>query len=258
MTLPADDAPTGFHVHLPVFDGPFDLLLALIGKHKLDVTEVALAQVTDEFLVHIRMLGEQWDLGQTTEFLVVAATLLDLKVARLLPQPVVEEEEDLALLEAKDLLFARLLQYKAYKQAAALLAALFAAEARWVPREVGLEARWAAVLPPAQLGVDTAAFAVVGARVLAPREDTLVAVDHIHAPRVDVGKQMQFLLERLLREPVTTFRALTRDCVTFAEVVGRFLAVLELYRDGHVAFDQVEALGDLHVRSTPSFAGAAR
>ena len=129
--------PTTFEVHLGVFEGPFDLLLGLISKHKLDVTEVALSQVTDEFLAHIRAYGGEWDLGQATEFLVVAATLLDLKAARLLPSGEVEDEEDLALLEARDLLFARLLQYRAYKEAAAVLAGRLSDESRRFPRHVG-------------------------------------------------------------------------------------------------------------------------
>ena len=126
-TEPADEAAQGtgqggFEVHLDVFEGPFDLLLGLISKHKLDITEVALSQVTDEFIAYIRALADGWDLDQASYFLLVAATLLDLKAARLLPSGEVEDEEDLALLEARDLLFARLLQYRAYKEVAAVFA----------------------------------------------------------------------------------------------------------------------------------------
>src|SRR5487761_1233963 len=131
--------PGGFEVHLDVFEGPFDLLLALISKHKLDITEVALSQVTDEFIAYIRQRSGGWDLDQVSYFLVVAATLLDLKAARLLPSGEVEDEEDLALLEARDLLFARLLQYRAYKEVAAIFAARMAAETQRHPRRVPLE-----------------------------------------------------------------------------------------------------------------------
>ncbi len=243
-------APAPFHVRLEVFEGPFDLLLQLIGKHQLDVTEVALSQVTDDFIAHIRAAGTEWDLGQATEFLVVAATLLDLKAARLLPGSDVEDEEDLALLEARDLLFARLLQYRAYKQAAAHLAGLLADESRRYPRTVALEAPFAGLLPEVLLGLGPDEFAALAARVLAPREEPQVVVDHVHGGTVSVREQVALLQERLQRVGGGSFRNLTSDCSGTLEVVGRFLALLELYREGLVAFEQVEALGDLHVRWT--------
>ena len=242
----------GFSVHLDVFEGPFDLLLQLIGKHQLDVTEVALSQVTDEFIAHIRALGSEWDLGQATEFLVVAATLLDLKAARLLPSAEVEDEEDLALLEARDLLFARLLQYRAYKEAAAHLAGLLAAESRRFPRQVSLEPRFAGLLPEVLLGLGPAEFAALAARALAPRAEPTVAVDHVHGGTVSVREQTALLRERLRRTGGGSFRSLTADCQGTLEVVARFLGLLELFREGLVAFEQVEALGELHVRWTGS------
>jgi segregation and condensation protein A len=238
-----------FEVHLDVFAGPFDLLLQLISKHKLDVTEVALSQVTDEFIARTRAIGPDWDLGQTTEFLVVAATLLDLKAARLLPSASVEDEEDLALLEARDLLFARLLQYRAFKEAAALLQARFARERRY-PRAVALEPRYAGLLPEVLLGLGPAEFAALAARALAPRSVPMVAVDHVHAPAVSVREQALHVAERLRQVGQASFRGLTADCTTTLEVVARFLALLELYREGHVAFEQLSALGELHVRWT--------
>ncbi len=243
-------APAAFHVRLEVFEGPFDLLLQLIGKHQLDVTEVALSQVTDDFIAHIRAAGADWDLGQATEFLVVAATLLDLKAARLLPGSEVEDEEDLALLEARDLLFARLLQYRAYKQMAGTLAQLFAAESLRHPRVVALEAPFASLLPEVLLGLGPAEFAALAARVLAPREDPVVAVDHVHGGTVSVREQVALLQERLHRSGGGSFRQLTADCTGTLEVVARFLALLELYREGLVSFEQAEALSDLHVRWT--------
>jgi segregation and condensation protein A len=242
--------PDAFSVHLDVFEGPFDLLLQLIGKHQLDVTEVALSQVTDEFIAHIRALGQEWDLGQATEFLVVAATLLDLKAARLLPSAEVEDEEDLALLEARDLLFARLLQYRAYKQAAAHLAGLLAQESHRFPRQVSLEPRYAGLLPEVLLGLGPEEFAALAARALAPRAEPVVAVDHVHGGTVSVREQTAVLRERLRRTGGGSFRALTGDCQGTLEVVARFLGLLELFREGLVAFEQAEALGELHVRWT--------
>ncbi len=243
-------AGTAFSVHLDVFEGPFDLLLQLIARHQLDVTSLALSQVTDEFLAHIRALGPTWDLGQATEFLVIAATLLDLKASRLLPQDAVEDEEDLALLEARDLLFARLLQYRAYKQAAAHLSGLLAQEARRWPRSVSLEPRFASLLPEVLLGIGPQQLAEIAARVLAPRAEPQVAVDHVHGGTVSVREQTELLRARLARTGGGSFRALTADCAGTLEVVARFLALLDLYREGLVAFDQVEALGELRVRWT--------
>ncbi len=239
---------TPFQVRLENFEGPFDLLLQLIAKHQLDVTEVALSQVTDEFLAHIRALGADWDLDQATEFLVVAATLLDLKAARLLPAADVEDEEDLALLEARDLLFARLLQYRAYKQAAGLFGRLIAEHAHRHPRSVQLEPRFAELLPEVLLGVGPEQFARIAARALAPKPVPTVSVEHIHMPRVSVREHAAILRELLQRLGTATFRSLTNDCQHTLEVVARFLALLELYREGAVAFEQVAALGELHVR----------
>ena len=244
------DGGTGFDVHLDNFDGPFDLLLSLISKHQLDVTEVALSKVTDDFIAHIRAAGTAWDLGQATEFLVVAATLLDLKAARLLPSAEVEDEEDLALLEARDLLFARLLQYRAYKLAAAHLAELLAAESHRYPRQVQLEPQYAGLLPEVLLGLGPQEFAAIAARALAPKPAPVVAIDHAHGGTVSVREQTAILRERLQRTGGGSFRALTADCNGTLEVVARFLGLLELYREGVVSFEQVEALGDLHVRWT--------
>jgi segregation and condensation protein A len=255
------DAPppvAAFSVHLDVFEGPFDLLLGLISKHQLDVTDVALSQVTDEFIAHIRALGREWDLGQATEFLVVAATLLDLKAARLLPSGDVEDEEDLALLEARDLLFARLLQYRAYKHAAAHLAALLASESRRFPRQVSMEPRYAGLLPEVLLGLGPQEFAVLAARVLAPRAEPTIDLGHVHGATVSVREQTALLTERLRRQGGGSFRALTSDCESTLEVVARFLGLLELYREGLVSFEQAEALSDLHVRWTGGSDAAAQ
>ena len=239
-----------FTVRLTNFQGPFDLLLQLIGKHKLDVTEIALSQVTDEFIAHLRALGDELDLDQASEFLVVAATLLDLKAARLLPAAEVDDEEDLELLEARDLLFARLLQYKAYKEAAAFLRAREADAVRRFPRDVALEPRFADLLPEVLLGVTPQQFAALAARALTPKAPQTVSVAHLHAPPVSVAEQLLAVRNHLMRAGTASFRSLTADCGHTLEVVARFLALLELYRQQRVVFEQLTPLGDLTVRWT--------
>ncbi|MFF9557396.1 segregation/condensation protein A [Streptomyces albus] len=237
-----------FRVVLDNFEGPFDLLLQLISKHKLDVTEVALSKVTDEFMAHIRAMGPDWDLDQTTEFLVVAATLLDLKAARLLPQAEVEDEADLALLEARDLLFARLLQYRAYKQIAQIFADRLDVEARRFPRTVGLEPHHAELLPEVALSVGPEGFARLAVKAMRPKPKPQVYVEHIHAPLVSVREQAEVVVARLRERGEATFQELTEDADDTLTVVARFLALLELYRERAVALEQEEALGALLVR----------
>ncbi|GGK07900.1 segregation/condensation protein A [Pilimelia anulata] len=260
MTAPADAAEpapaaepaaaTGFTVRLTNFTGPFDVLLQLISRHKLDVTEVALSTVTDEFIAYIRANGEAWDLDEASEFLVIAATLLDLKAARLLPSADVENEEDLALLEARDLLFARLLQYKAFKEAAGVIAEREAEGARRWPRLVALEPRYADALPELVLTVGPRRLAELAVRAMTPKVAPMVSIAHVHQVRVSVREHAGILRERLQRQKVATFRALCADCANTLEIVARFLALLELYREGLVSFVQAEALGDLTVRWT--------
>lgn len=238
-----------FEVNLPVFSGPFDLLLSLIAKHKLDVTEVALAEVADDFVAHIRTAG--FDLDQATEFLVVAATLLDLKAARLLPtQAGDDEEDDLALLEARDMLFARLLQYRAYKRAAALLSGLEELERRHAARLVPLEEVYAAALPEVVIPLDPHGLARLAAKLREPKEPPQVAIDHVHAPRIDIKAHSRAVVERLRAVGTASFRSLCAGCTETLEVVVRFLALLELHRDGTVAFDQPTPMGDLTVTWT--------
>jgi segregation and condensation protein A len=242
--------PGAFAVRLDNFEGPFDLLLSLIAKHKLDVTEVALSQVTDEFISHIKSAGSEWDLEQTSSFLLVASTLLDLKAARLLPQGDVEDEEDLALLEARDLLFARLLQYRAFKQVAALIEQRMSDEVRRFPRAVGLEERFATLLPEVLIGLGLEEFATLGAKALARKPAPELSLAHIHAPTVSVREQAGVVVDRLRRQGTMTFRALSGDSPDTLTTVARFLALLELFREGAVSFDQVTPLGELTVRWT--------
>ncbi|CAM3751180.1 segregation and condensation protein A [Nocardioides zeicaulis] len=252
MSAAADLSPESpaFAVRLDNFEGPFDLLLGLIAKHKLDITEVALSQVTDEFIAHVKALGETWDLEQTTSFLLVAATLLDLKAARLLPQGDVEDEEDLALLEARDLLFARLMQYRAYKQVASVLEERLAAESLRFPRAVGLEERYASLLPEVLIGIGLEQFAQLAARAMEPKPVLEVSLQHIHAAKVSVREQAQVVVDRLRRAGTMTFRALCGDSPDRLTTVARFLSLLELFREGVVSFDQVTPLGELSVRWT--------
>ncbi|WP_416980642.1 segregation and condensation protein A [Streptomyces sp. T028] len=247
----ASEVPDGvFKVRLANFEGPFDLLLQLISKHKLDVTEVALSKVTDEFMAHIRAMGPDWDLDQTTEFLVVAATLLDLKAARLLPAAEVEDEADLALLEARDLLFARLLQYRAYKQVADVFTYRLDVEARRYPRTVGLEPHHAELLPEVVISIGAEGFARLAVKAMQPKAKPQVYVDHIHAPLVSVQEQAGIVVARLRELGEASFRTLVEDTDDTLTVVARFLALLELYREKAVALDQETALGELLVRWT--------
>lgn len=239
---------SGFSVRVGDFEGPFDLLLSLISKHKLEVTELALHMVTDEFIAHIRGQGENWDLDETSSFLVVAATLLDLKAARLLPRGEVEDEEDLALLEARDLLFARILQYRAYKEITVLFTDMMGTASKSHPRTVGLEPHFAELLPEVLLSISPDQFAAMAAFALSPKPVEEIGIGHIHTQRVSVREQAAIIVERLRRVGTTTFRALTQDCDTTLLIVGRFLALLELYREQTVLFEQISPLGDLTVR----------
>ncbi|WP_374611415.1 ScpA family protein [Gordonia sp. (in: high G+C Gram-positive bacteria)] len=248
-----DAEESGFRVKLRNFEGPFDLLLNLISQHRLDVTEVALHEVTDDFIAYTRELGPEMGLDQTTEFLVVAATLLDLKAARLLPSGEVDDPEDLALLEARDLLFARLLQYRAYKQVAALFGELEAAALQRYPRAVSLEKRFEDLLPEVTLGVDADGFAQVAAAGLTPRPVPTVGLDHLHdVQKVSVPGQARRMASLLSAVPGTwlTFGELTADCENVLEIVGSFLGLLELFREQAITFEQPEALGDLAVMWT--------
>lgn len=244
---------SGFQVRLTNFEGPFDLLLQLIFAHRLDVTEVALHRVTDDFIAYTRAIGPKLELEETTAFLVVAATLLDLKAARLLPSGQVADEEDLALLEVRDLLFARLLQYRAFKHVALMFAELEAAALRSYPRAVALEDRYAELLPEVMLGVDADRFAQIAAIAFTPRPVPTVATEHLHDLKVSVPEQAKKLLSLLEMRGTgqwASFSELIADCGAPIEIVGRFLALLELYRSRAVAFDQSEPLGVLQVSWT--------
>ena len=248
----------GFSVHLDNFDGPFDLLLQLISRHKMDITEVSLSIVTDEFIAFIRALeasGEGWRLDQATEFLVIAATLLDLKAARLLPSGEVEDEEDLALLEARDILFARLLQYRAFKEIAATFAAQIEAADKSFARVVALDPALSALLPEVLIGVGPSRFAAIAERCLTPKTPPVVAVQHLHTSLVSVTEESKRVVEALRAGRTLSFRSLISDADSTLVVVARFLALLDLYRQGVLRFEQVMALGELQISWTGSDSG---
>lgn len=249
-TISGEGRVAGFSVHLENFDGPFDLLLQLISRHRMDITDVAIATVTDEFIAYIRELEkteEGWKLDQATEFLVVAATLLDLKAARLLPSGEVDDEEDLALLEARDLLFARLLQYRAFKEVANILAARIGEQERSFARSVSLDPVFSALLPEVLIGVTPERFAAIANRVLSPKSAPTLSVEHLHLPLVSVAAEALKVVEALRRNKTMTFRGLIADAENTLVVVARFLSLLELYKDGSVRFEQVVALGELQI-----------
>ncbi len=248
--LVVEGSENAFSVHLSNFDGPFDLLLQLISRHKMDITEIALGVVTDDFIAYIRALeGSEngWDLDQTTEFLVVAATLLDLKTARLLPSGEIEDEGDLALLEARDLLFARLLQYRAFKEIAAIFHERIDIAEKSFARLVAMEPHFAQLLPEVLIGVGPARFGTIAERVLFPKAPLTLSIDHIHRPLVSVTEEAAKIVDMLRKNGRASFRNLIADADSTMVVVARFLALLELYREGALRFEQVMALGDLQI-----------
>lgn len=257
-TISGEGRVAGFSVHLENFDGPFDLLLQLISRHRMDITDVAIATVTDEFISYIRALEkteEGWKLDHATEFLVVAATLLDLKAARLLPSGEIDDEEDLALLEARDLLFARLLQYRAFKEIATILSERIAAQEKTFARSVSLDPTFAALLPEVLIGVTPERFAAIANRVLTPKTAPTLSVDHLHLPLVSVAAEALVVVSALRRNKTMSFRGLVADAANTLVVVARFLSLLELYQEGSVRFEQIMALGELQITWTGAAEG---
>ncbi|RWZ68273.1 segregation/condensation protein A [Labedella populi] len=240
----------GFRVELANFEGPFDLLLSLITKHELDITDIALSVVTDEFLSYLRGLGDDADLDQTSEFLVVATTLLDLKIAGLLPQGELVDAEDVALLEARDLLFARLLQYRAFKEASSWFQSRFDAESTRHSRSVRLEEKYRQRTVELVWTLTLEDFAALATLALTPREIPVVGLDHLHAPLVSIREQAAHVVAMLRHGETLTFRQLVAGADQKGVVIARFLAVLELYRHASISFEQLEPLGELTVRWT--------
>ncbi len=247
---PAPEPVAGFRVSLSGFDGPFDLLLSLLGKHELDITEISLSKVTDEFISYLKGLDDAEELEQASEFLVVAATLLDMKVAGLLPQGELVDAESVALLEARDLLFARLLQYRAFKEVSAWFERSLRREDRRHVRAVRLDEKYRRAVPELVWTLTTADFAALAMLAFASKEIPHVGLDHLHAPLVSIREQAAIVVTLLRDAGTLNFRELVAGTDQPGVVVARFLAVLELYRHAALSFEQLEPLGELTLRWT--------
>lgn len=246
----AGGAEHSFRVRLSNFDGPFDLLLSLIGKRELDITDVALSVVTDDFLAYVKELDGSAELDAASEFLVVAATLLDMKIVGLLPRGEFVDAEDVALLEARDLLFARLLQYRAFKEVSGWFAQKLDDEARRHPRSLALEEKYIAQAPELQWTLSLQDFHLLALLTMAPREIPMVGIDHLHAPLVSIREQAAHVISLLRGHGPVSFRALIAGVAERGVIVARFLAVLELYRESAISFQQLEPLGELTIQWT--------
>ncbi|HOQ21362.1 segregation and condensation protein A [Microbacterium paulum] len=246
---PAERAE-GFRVSLAGFDGPFDLLLTLLGNHELDITEISLSRVTDEFISYLKGLDADEELEQASEFLVVAATLLDMKVAGLLPQGELVDAESVALLEARDLLFARLLQYRAFKEVSAWFERSLRREDRRHVRAVRLDEKYRRAVPELVWTLSKEDFAAIALLAFTPKEIPHVGLDHLHAPLVSIREQAAVVVTLLRAAGSLSFRELVAGSVQPGIVVARFLAVLELYRHAALSFEQLEPLGELTLRWT--------
>jgi len=238
---------SGFAVSLSNFEGPFDLLLSLISRHEVDITEVSLSKVTDEFISYLKQLDEAEELEQASEFLVIAATLLDLKIAGLLPRGEVVDAEDVALLEARDLLFARLLQYRAFKEVATWFSTALNLESTRIARDVRMEDRFRNQQPELVWTLNAEEFARLAEETMRPREIPLVGITHLHASRVSIREQATAVVELLRARGTVTFFEVIREVKDRAIIVARFLAVLELYRLNALIFEQDTPLGDLNL-----------
>ena len=243
------EAGSGFTVSLKGFDGPFDLLLGLIAKRQMDVTTVALAEVTDDFIAYVRTLEAHRALEESSHFVFVAATLLDMKLIQLLPGAQAESEEDIAALEARDLLFARLLQYKAFKQIAEQLDAAVETNAGRFPRRPGQHPEMGNLLPELVWNTSAEDLKALAEKALARQqlEPDHVKLEHLHAHVVNVGDQIAEMTRLLRAEGQCRFSDLIASAESRMVVVVRFLGLLELFRDSQVDFTQDAPLGELTV-----------
>lgn len=240
----------GFELALTNFSGPFDLLLSLIARRRLDVTEVALAEVTDEFLAYVATLETTEEvLENSTSFMVVAATLLELKTARLLPSGIGDATDEMALLEERDLLFARLLQYRAFKQAADLLKERISMQSAMLPRQGGPEPQHANLLPELVFDLSADDFAAIANEVFTKfvTEPVEVGTQHLHAPVVSLTEQVSIMSRRIQEAGRLTFSDLTSDASSTMVVVVRFLGLLTMYRDRLITWQQETPLGEITV-----------
>lgn len=236
-----------YTVSTPVFEGPFDLLLHLITREQVDLWEVSVASIVDAY---VEALGQMQalDLDVATEFLLIAAILVELKTRRLLPgRHDVELEEELALWEERDLLISRLLECKTFKDAARSLIRLMDQAVGSYPRTAGLDERFAGLTPDVLAGVTPDRLRGVMEGLAAPRPRAQVVLDHVAPVRISVADSVTELSMELARRGQATFRALAAGASSRLEVIVRFLAVLELYKQGAVELDQAGTFADLHV-----------
>jgi len=236
-----------YEVQTSVFEGPFDLLLHLILREQVDLYEISLARIVDAYLVEIEKM-EHVDLEITTEFLLIAATLVELKCKRLLPDDTdFDLDDEFSLWEERDLLIARLLDCKTFKDAAHVLSDLFDNAAMCVPRRAGLDERYLELAPDLLEGVDIDDVRAAYIRAMTPKPVPVVSVEHIHSVRVSVGEAVEELVDELPRFGRVSFRRLTETLVERLEIVVRFLAVLELFKQGFIELDQPAAFGDIEI-----------
>ncbi|MGZ0711133.1 segregation and condensation protein A (plasmid) [Coraliomargarita sp. W4R53] len=238
----------GFRVSLGVFDGPFDLLLSLISKHELDITDVSLSKVTDEFISYLRHSDADDDLDEASEFLVIAATLLDMKVVGLLPQGELVDAESVALLEARDLLFARLLQYRAFKEVSTWFARCLQREEKRHTRAVRLDEKYRKAVPELVWTLTAEDFGALALLAMTPKEIPQIGLDHLHAPLISIREQAAIVVTLLRAAGTLNFRELVAGVNQPGIVVARFISVLELYRHAALSFEQLEPLGELTLR----------
>jgi len=242
------ESEVDFQLQLDNFEGPFDLLLNLIGRHEMEITQVALAKVTNEFLKYVKSLDAKKEIDSASEFLVVAATLLDMKLASLLPQGEVVDSEDVSLLEARDLLFARLLQYRAFKEVASWFSNALDAESHRYPRAVRLEEPYRNLRPELEWNTTVQELHDIAKAALAPKPVPEVGTSHLHAPKVSIREQVGIMVKKLRQAGKLTFRQLISDTSDRAEFVARFLGILELYRIGAVGLKQEESFSEIDIQ----------
>ena len=252
-----------FHVHLENFSGPFDLLLSLISKHKMDITEVALATVTDEFIAYIRMAdfdevagntllskNARRNLGMASEFLLIAATLLDLKAARLLPTTDQDTEDALELLEARDVLFTKLLQYRAFKHLSQEFSERLEQQSASIPRATRLDPELAGLLPPLVWNLSPARLSLLAQQALGERQEIAppqVSVAHLHGSSLSVTDEAPTVISKLRAAGTLTFTELVVETDDQLVIVIRFLILLELFREAQITFQQTSALAPLSI-----------
>ena len=236
-----------YEVATPVFEGPFELLLHLILREQVDIWDVSLATIVDAYLAEMGRM-EALDLDVATEFLLIAATLVELKTRRMLPAADdLDLDEELSIWEERDLLLARLLECKTFKDASAALQRLADAAERSFPRRAGLEDRYCDLAPDLLAGVTPERLRAAFLRAVAPKPVARVDLDHVAPVRASVRDAIDELADELPRAGRITFRRLTADLVERLDVIVRFLAVLELFKQGLVELDQGERFGDIEI-----------